>query len=33
MESEYKEKSDTLDLKFNSRKRELEKEFEEKIMK
>ena len=30
MESEYKEKSNTLDLKFDSRKRELEKEFEEK---
>ncbi len=30
MESEYKEKRDTLDVKFNSRKRELEKEFEEK---
>ena len=31
IESEYKEKSNTLDLKFDSRKRELEKEFEEKI--
>ena len=30
MESEYKEKSNTLDLKFDSRKRELEKELEEK---
>ena len=30
IESEYKEKSNTLDLKFDSRKRELEKEFEEK---
>ena len=30
IENEYKEKSDTLDLKFDSRKRELEKEFEEK---
>ncbi len=30
IESEYKEKSNTLDLKFNSRKKELEKEFEEK---
>ena len=29
-ESEYKEKSNTLDLKFDSRKRELEKELEEK---
>ena len=30
MESEYKEKSNTLDLKFDSRKRELEKELEKK---
>ena len=30
IENEYKEKSNTLDLKFDSRKRELEKEFEEK---
>ncbi len=30
IESEYKEKSNTLDLKFDSRKRELEKEFKEK---
>ena len=30
MESEYKEKSNTFDLKFDSRKRELEKELEEK---
>ena len=30
IENEYKEKRDTLDLKFDSRKRELEKEFEEK---
>ena len=30
IESEYKEKSNTLDLKFDSRKRELEKELEEK---
>ena len=30
IESEYKEKSNTLDLKFDSRKKELEKEFEEK---
>ena len=30
IESEYKEKSNILDLKFDSRKRELEKEFEEK---
>ena len=30
IENEYKEKNNTLDLKFDSRKRELEKEFEEK---
>ena len=30
MESEYKEKSNTLDVKYDNRKRELEKEFEEK---
>ena len=30
LENEYKEKSTTLDLKFDNRKRELEKEFQEK---